>query len=361
MEIHHDKHHQAYVDKVNAALEGTECADKPIEDVLANLAAIPDDKRNAVRNNGGGHYNHSLFWESMSARRRRRARRRARRRDRRRVRLVRRLPGEGQGDRRQPVRLRLVVAGPRRLGPGGRRLGQPGQPALRRQDAAAGRRRLGARLLPEVPEPPPRLPRRVVEHGRLGQGRGALRGGVRRVSATRPLPSGFFTGAAPAPPPLYVLMPRVFAPFRSPLVAARARPRWRSRPLRRRPRARSRSSRTTSRCCSRARRLRESLADRDRVARRRHDPLARVLEHASRRRRTSSCAPRASTRATRRAYPAASWDALDDLVRGTNVRGLQRAALPQLADSRLGVGLQDARASSRARAAGPTRRSSSAS
>ena len=66
MEIHHDKHHQAYVDKVNAALEGTEFADKPIEDVLRNLSAIPDDKRNAVRNNGGGHYNHSLFWESMS-------------------------------------------------------------------------------------------------------------------------------------------------------------------------------------------------------------------------------------------------------------------------------------------------------
>jgi superoxide dismutase, Fe-Mn family len=66
MEIHHDKHHQAYVDKVNAALEGTDLADKPIEDVLRDLSAVPDDKRNAVRNNGGGHYNHSLFWESMS-------------------------------------------------------------------------------------------------------------------------------------------------------------------------------------------------------------------------------------------------------------------------------------------------------
>ena len=66
MHLHHDKHHQAYVDKVNAALEGTEWADKPIEDVLENLGAIPDDKRNAVRNNGGGHYNHSLFWEWMS-------------------------------------------------------------------------------------------------------------------------------------------------------------------------------------------------------------------------------------------------------------------------------------------------------
>ncbi|MGH9247351.1 MAG: superoxide dismutase [Acidimicrobiales bacterium] len=65
MRLHHDKHHQAYVDKVNAALEGTEFADQPIEDVLKNLAAIPDDKRPAVRNHGGGHYNHTLFWEWM--------------------------------------------------------------------------------------------------------------------------------------------------------------------------------------------------------------------------------------------------------------------------------------------------------
>ena len=66
MRVHHDKHHQAYVDKVNAALEGTDWADKPIEDVIANLSQIPEDKRTAVRNNGGGHYNHTLFWEWMS-------------------------------------------------------------------------------------------------------------------------------------------------------------------------------------------------------------------------------------------------------------------------------------------------------
>jgi Fe-Mn family superoxide dismutase len=66
MTIHHDKHHQAYVDKVNAALEGTEFADKPMKEIIANLDAIPEDKRTAVRNNGGGHCNHSLFWESMS-------------------------------------------------------------------------------------------------------------------------------------------------------------------------------------------------------------------------------------------------------------------------------------------------------
>ena len=66
MRIHHDKHHQAYVDRVNGALEGTEWADKPIEEVLANLSSLPEDKRGVVRNNGGGHANHTLFWESMS-------------------------------------------------------------------------------------------------------------------------------------------------------------------------------------------------------------------------------------------------------------------------------------------------------
>jgi superoxide dismutase, Fe-Mn family len=66
MRVHHDKHHQAYVDKANAALEGTDLADKPIEDVIRDLSAVPDDKRKAVRNNGGGHLNHTLFWESMA-------------------------------------------------------------------------------------------------------------------------------------------------------------------------------------------------------------------------------------------------------------------------------------------------------
>jgi Fe-Mn family superoxide dismutase len=66
MHLHHDKHHQAYVDNANKALDGTEWADKPVEEVLQNLGQIPDDKRNAVRNNAGGHYNHSLFWEWMS-------------------------------------------------------------------------------------------------------------------------------------------------------------------------------------------------------------------------------------------------------------------------------------------------------
>jgi Fe-Mn family superoxide dismutase len=67
MRLHHDKHHQTYVDKANAALDGTEWVDRPIEEVLQSLDRLPEDKRTIVRNNGGGHYNHTLFWEIMGA------------------------------------------------------------------------------------------------------------------------------------------------------------------------------------------------------------------------------------------------------------------------------------------------------
>jgi len=66
MRVHHDKHHQAYVDKANAALEGTEWAEKDVEEVLGSLAALPADKQGPVRNNAGGHANHSFFWKTMS-------------------------------------------------------------------------------------------------------------------------------------------------------------------------------------------------------------------------------------------------------------------------------------------------------
>ena len=66
MRVHHDKHHQAYVDKANGALEGTEWADADVEDVLKSLDNLPADKQGPVRNNGGGHYNHSLFWQMLS-------------------------------------------------------------------------------------------------------------------------------------------------------------------------------------------------------------------------------------------------------------------------------------------------------
>ena len=66
MEIHHSKHHAGYTTKVNAALEGTDFADKEIEDVLSNISALPTDKVQAVINNGGGFANHSLFWTILS-------------------------------------------------------------------------------------------------------------------------------------------------------------------------------------------------------------------------------------------------------------------------------------------------------
>ena len=65
MQIHHDKHHQAYVDNANKALDGTQWADSPVEEVLADLGSLPEDIRGAVRNNAGGHANHTLFWETM--------------------------------------------------------------------------------------------------------------------------------------------------------------------------------------------------------------------------------------------------------------------------------------------------------
>ncbi|WP_421383488.1 superoxide dismutase [Bacillus salacetis] len=67
MEIHHGKHHQAYVDKLNAALEGNEeLQSKSLEELLSNLESVPENIRTAVRNNGGGHLNHSLFWEVIA-------------------------------------------------------------------------------------------------------------------------------------------------------------------------------------------------------------------------------------------------------------------------------------------------------
>ncbi|MDO5374691.1 superoxide dismutase [Staphylococcus rostri] len=66
MEIHHTKHHNTYVTKLNAAVEGTEFENKSIEELVANLNDVPEEKRTAVRNNGGGHLNHSLFWQLLT-------------------------------------------------------------------------------------------------------------------------------------------------------------------------------------------------------------------------------------------------------------------------------------------------------
>lgn len=66
MEVHYEKHHTAYTTNLNNALDGTDFANKSIEEILKNLDALPADKQAAVRNNGGGFYNHNLFWETMS-------------------------------------------------------------------------------------------------------------------------------------------------------------------------------------------------------------------------------------------------------------------------------------------------------
>ena len=183
MEIHHDKHHAAYVTNLNAALEGTEWIDRPIEAVIANLEILPEDKRAAVRNNGGGHANHTLFWEIMG-------------------------PdggGEPTGDLasaiddtfgslddaqdagqrrgREALRLRLELA---RLGRDRARRPldpEPGLAAHGGQDAAPRDRRLGARVLPQLPEPAPRLPRGLVERRRLGRRRREARGGAVELGA----------------------------------------------------------------------------------------------------------------------------------------------------------------------------------
>ncbi len=183
MEFHHDKHHQAYVDKANAALEGTPLDGKPIEEILADLSQVPEDKRGAVRNNGGGHYNHTLFWESMSP------------------------DGGGAPDGAlgqaidsafgsfDDFKAKVKETGVGQFGSGwawlvhdGNSLaivGTPNQdtPLANAADAAARRRRVGARVLPQVPEQAPGLHRRMVERRRLAQGRGALQ---RRRRLIRP-------------------------------------------------------------------------------------------------------------------------------------------------------------------------------
>jgi Fe-Mn family superoxide dismutase len=66
MQLHHDKHHAAYVNNLNAAVQGTPFADRPVEEVIRNLNEVPENIRTAVRNNGGGHLNHTMFWQIMT-------------------------------------------------------------------------------------------------------------------------------------------------------------------------------------------------------------------------------------------------------------------------------------------------------
>ena len=176
MEIHHGKHHNAYVTNLNKALESAPAlASKSIEELLANNCAIvPENIRGAVRNNGGGHWNHSMFWQIMG-------------------------PGKGGapvGNLASAIngafgtfdtfKEKLSAAGVARFGSGWAWLiktalgcrdhvhTESGQSADGRQARGARRRRVGARVLLEVSESPAGLPRGVVERGELAGSRDAL-------------------------------------------------------------------------------------------------------------------------------------------------------------------------------------------
>ena len=175
MEIHHTKHHQAYVNNLNAAIEkAPELASKSLDDLMRGINSVPEAVRTAVRNNGGGHWNHSLFWQLMG-------------------------PGKGGeptgkladaiksafGDFAKfkeqfaaagvgTLRIGLGLARQRRRQALDHEHAEPGQPAHGRQDRDPRPRRLGARVLPEVPEPSAGLHHGVVERRELGRGNGAV-------------------------------------------------------------------------------------------------------------------------------------------------------------------------------------------
>ena len=111
MEIHHGKHHAAYVNNLNKALEGhEELAKKSIEDLMRDLSKVPESIRNAVRNNGGGHVNHSMFWLDHEKGRRRSPQRRAGQGHRQEIQQLRQTEGTGQQRRGDPLRQRLGLA-----------------------------------------------------------------------------------------------------------------------------------------------------------------------------------------------------------------------------------------------------------
>ena len=185
MEIHHDKHHQAYVTNLNKAIEGKPGLEgKSIEDLISNLSAVPEDIRTAVRNNGGGHANHSFFWQIMGPN----------------------GGGEPTGKLADDIKAafgsfdafkeKLADAGAKRFGSGWAWLiknksgkleivstANQDSPLMEGNTPVLGRRRVGARLLPELPEPPARLSQGVVEHGELGRGFQAIREVAARLRA----------------------------------------------------------------------------------------------------------------------------------------------------------------------------------
>ncbi len=176
MHLHHDKHHQAYVDNFNAALEkAPELKSKGAEEILKNLNSVPEAVRTAVRNHGGGHVNHSMFWTIMGPQGGRSAHGRNRRRDQKNLRRLCGLPGEVQRCRRQAVRQRLGLAGQRFGRFAGHQHAQPGQPALAGPLSDHGKRCLGARVLPQIPEPESRISQSMVERSELERSQQTLR------------------------------------------------------------------------------------------------------------------------------------------------------------------------------------------
>ena len=194
MEIHHDKHHAGYVTNLNKALEGHDVGHPTVEELVAIDRHLARGIRTAVRNHGGGHANHSLFWTILSGRGRRAAARRL-----------------GQGDRQGFRQLRSVCRGVHQasalgrfgsgwawlcVNPRGHLLiestANQDSPLMHGHDADPGHRRLGARLLPEVSEPPGRLRQGVLQRRRLGRRDGAIprrlaeNGAGARVASTVP-------------------------------------------------------------------------------------------------------------------------------------------------------------------------------
>ena len=135
MQIHHGKHHQAYVTNLNAALDKhPELHDKSLDDLVKGIATVPEDIRGPVRNNGGGHWNHSLFWKLMAPKAGGAPSGRGGRRHQRRVRQLRQVQGTVPGRRHGPLRQRLGVAGRQRRQARDHQHAQPGQPADGRQE-----------------------------------------------------------------------------------------------------------------------------------------------------------------------------------------------------------------------------------
>ena len=171
MEIHYTKHHQAYVDNLNKAIKGTDLEKKTVEDLISDLNGVPEDIRTVVRNNGGGHANHSFFWKIMGPN----------------------AGGEPKGKLADDIKSafgsfdqfkeKLSAAGVGRFGSGWAWLiknkngsleiiSTPNQdsPLMDGNYADPRRRCVGARLLPEISEPPGRLPQSMVERRELGRG-----------------------------------------------------------------------------------------------------------------------------------------------------------------------------------------------